>query len=251
MNILYSLPQPILFAHRGASAHAPENTLAAFYLAVEQKADAIELDAKLSADGEVVVIHDPTLDRTTGTPEKVNQMTLAELKALDAGIFFSEKYQGEKIPALGEVFEAVGKEVLINVELTNYSSPGDGLPEKVAQLVKKHGMEERVLFSSFNPLNLRVARKILPGVPVGILALEGAAGSLSRSWLGSWFAPDIVHPYLTDATEEFIQKQHHRGRRVHVWTVNDPSQMQALFDRKVDGIFTDDPMLARKVLAQE
>src|SRR5512143_1463332 len=100
---LTSLPQPVVFAHRGASAHAPENTLAAFELALAQDADAIELDVKLTADGQAVVIHDPTLNRTTGSQGSVKNMSLAELKSLDAGSYFSETYRGEKIPTLEEV----------------------------------------------------------------------------------------------------------------------------------------------------
>src|SRR5512132_2581784 len=103
--MLTSLLQPIIFAHLGASANAPENTLAAFELALEQNADAIELDVKLSADGQVIVIHDPTVDRTTGSHGRVKDLSLAELRSLDAGSFFSEKYTGEKIPTLEEEFE--------------------------------------------------------------------------------------------------------------------------------------------------
>src|SRR5512139_733767 len=98
--VLESLSQPIIFAHRGASAHAPENTLAAFELALAQQADAIELDVKLSADGQVIVIHDSSVDRTTNGHGKVQDMTLVEIKALDAGSFFSSQFAGEKIPTL-------------------------------------------------------------------------------------------------------------------------------------------------------
>src|SRR6266496_640164 len=115
--MLESLPRPIVFAHRGASAHAPENTIAAFELALAQNADAIELDVKLTADGHVVVIHDSTVDRTTGSRGRVKDLSLAQLRSLDAGSFFSEKYRGEKIPTLEEVLEAVGKRTIINVEL--------------------------------------------------------------------------------------------------------------------------------------
>src|SRR5215204_4501911 len=100
--MLTSLPQPVIFAHRGASAHAPENTLAAFELALAQGADGIELDAKLSADGHVVVIHDATVDRTTDKHGRVKDMSLAELRSLDAGTFFEEKYHREKVPTLEE-----------------------------------------------------------------------------------------------------------------------------------------------------
>src|SRR5512138_572189 len=179
--MLTSLSQPVIFAHRGASAHAPENTLSAFELALAQQADAIELDAKLTADGQVVVIHDPTVDRTTGGHGRVKDLSLAQLRSLEAGSFFSEKYRGEKIPTLEEVFEAVGKRMFINVELTNYNSPRDQLVEMVCMQVKKFSLQKRVLFSSFFSSNLSEAHAYLPGVPRGLLALSGLMGAWARS----------------------------------------------------------------------
>ena len=180
--ILDQLSKPAIFAHRGSSAHAPENTLAAFELAIRHGADAIELDAKLSADGHVVVIHDQTVDRTTDGTGKVRELTLAQLSELDAGSYFDIAFRREPIPTLEQVFQAVGYGILINVELTNYASPTDPLPEKVAGLVRKFGLEKRVLFSSFNPLALVRIRRILPEVPVGLLALPGLDGAWARSW---------------------------------------------------------------------
>lgn len=247
MSLLTSLPQPVIFAHRGASAHAPENTLAAFCLAIEHGAEAIELDAKLSADGEVMVIHDPTVDRTTNAKGAVNAFSAEELQQLDAGSHFSAAYQGEPVPTLDQVLAEVGKQVFINIELTNYTSPRDELPEKVAALVKKHRLEEWVLFSSFNPFNLRRVVKILPQCPLAVLALPGASGLLMRSWVGRRFAPHILHPYLSDTHQALIEREHKHGRRVHVWTVNNPQDMRRLFGEGVDGIFTDDPHLARQI----
>ena len=113
-------PHPLIFAHRGASAHAPENTLAAFLVALQQGADGIELDAKLTADGHVVVIHDQTVDRTTKISGRVRDMPLEALLELDAGSHFDVAFKGEPIPTLQQVFERMGQEVLINIELSNY-----------------------------------------------------------------------------------------------------------------------------------
>jgi len=245
--MLTSLSQPVIFAHRGASAHAPENTLAAFELALEQGADAIELDVKLSADGHVVVIHDATVDRTTGAHGKVKDMTLAELRALGAGSFFSSKFSTEKIPMLEEVFEAVGKRTLINVELTNYNSPRDHLVESVCSLVKKFNLQDRILFSSFYAFNLSKAHSYLPNVPCGLLALPGLAGAWARSFGFAFGKYAALHPNLANATREQIQRVHRLRRRVHVWTVNAEADMGRLFGWGVDGIFTDDPQLAVRV----
>ncbi|HBY09528.1 MAG TPA: glycerophosphodiester phosphodiesterase, partial [Chloroflexi bacterium] len=123
-----NLPRPAIFAHRGASAYAPENTLAAFKLAVDQGADAIELDAKLCADGQIIVIHDQTVERTSNGAGKVADLPLSALQELDAGSWFGLEFKGEPIPTLDEVFEAVGQKIFINIELTNYASPRDLLP---------------------------------------------------------------------------------------------------------------------------
>ena len=249
MDFWPEFSSPIIFAHRGSSAYAPESTLAAFELALEQGADAIELDAKLSADGQVIVIHDQTVDRTTDGSGKVAQMTLPALRALDAGSFFSEGYRGERIPTLDEVFETLGKRILINVELTNYATPFDALVPKVVELVGKHALEKRVLFSSFFPHNLRRARRLMPGVPRGLLAWAGWKGTWSRTsgWRGPYQA---LHPYFTSVNERLVQRVHAAGRRVHAWTVNDEAAIRHLIALGVDGIFTDDPLLACRILGR-
>lgn len=241
-------PRPIIFAHRGASADAPENTLAAFELAVAEGADAIELDAKLSADGHVVVIHDVSVERTTDGRGAVGHLSLAQLKALDAGSFFSEKFAGERIPTLEEVFETVGRRALINIELTNYASPLDDLPEKVVDLVKRFGLVEQVIFSSFHPLNLLRVRRWLPQAATGLLAFIGAAGAWARSPIGGWIASPYLHPHYSDVNWRLVERLHRAGRRLNVWTVNEPAEMERLFRLQVDGIFTDNPSLARRTL---
>lgn len=247
--MLAELPNPIIFAHRGASAHAPENTLAAFELAVRQGADAIELDAKLTADGQVVVIHDRTVDRTTEGTGKVARLPLAALRELDAGSHFDVAFRRERIPTLAEVFEAVGRETYINIELTNYAQLIDRLPEKAAGLVKRHGMGGRVLFSSFNPLALLKIGRLVPEAPLGLLALPGKAGALFRSQAGRLIPHQALHPEKGNVTPALVEWVHQSQRRVHVYTVNEPESMRRLISWKVDGIITDDPVLARQVLA--
>jgi glycerophosphoryl diester phosphodiesterase len=248
--MLDTLTRPVIFAHRGACAHAPENTIAAFELALAQHADAIELDVKLSADGYVVVVHDPTVDRTTDGHGRVRDLTLADLKALGAGKGFSGAYPNEKIPTLDEVFEAVGKQTFINVELTNYSTRRDALVETVCMLVKKHQMQERVLFSSFLASNLTKARNFLPEVPRGLLAMEGLTGVWARSFGFSFGKYDALHPNLRDVAQQQATRVHRLKRRLFVWTVNEEQDMRRLFHWGVDGIFTDDPGLAVKVRAE-
>jgi len=242
--------RPLIFAHRGASAYAPENTLAAFNLALEQGADGIELDAKLTADGEVVVIHDQTVDRTTDGQGRVSQMTLAQLRQLDAGVWKGTAFKGCKIPTLAEVFEALGNHLIINIELTNYGSPEDGLPEKAARLVQTYHLEESVLFSSFLPSNLVLIRKMLPQVPLAILARPGPAGRNHRSVQSRNVAQEFLHPHFLDTTKRLIDREKAAGRQVTAWTVNFPFMMRRLIHAGVDGLITDNPRLGLTIRGQ-
>lgn len=243
------LKQPIIFAHRGASAYAPENTIAAFVLALDQGADAIELDAKLSADGQVVVMHDETVDRTTDGSGSVKSLTLADLQSLEAGSKFPPLFKSEKVPSLEQVFEAVGRKIFINVELSNYSTPKDDLVDKVIALVKKYNLEDRVLLSSYNLIALIQSRKLLPEVALGFLIYAGLGEIALRSRLVRFGPLLALHSSFKDVTSYLIQSTHQAKSRIHAYTVNQPEQIQQLYRAGVDGIFTDDPLLARKILA--
>jgi glycerophosphoryl diester phosphodiesterase len=239
---------PSVYAHRGASAHAPENTLAAFTLAVQQGVPALEMDVKLTTDRHLVIFHDQTVDRTTDGSGRLASFSLAALRELDAGSRFDVRFTGEKIPTLQEVFETLGGKVFFNLELTNYSSPWDGLAQEVAALVKRFGLQESVLFSSFFPTNLATTRRLLPLTPRGQLFLPGGSSWWQRLSAG-WMSLDAEHPSLEDVSAAWIEKAHRRGRRVQVWTVNDPADMRRLKQMGVDAIFTDDPPLALKEFA--
>lgn len=240
--------RPLIIAHRGASSVAPENTLAAFEMALELGADGIELDVMLSADGKLAVIHDFSVDRTTNGTGKVPQLSLAKLKTLDAGFKKAAAYQGERIPTLEEVFSAVGGKLLINVELKNYHAPFDRLTEAVVACVQEFGLLESVLLSSFNPFNLLKAQRLEPALKRGLLTVPGKKGRIMRGWPGRFFLYDALHPYFCDVDAEMVQGQHSYGRQVNVWTVNSPEEMQRLADLEVDMLITDDPALAREVL---
>ena len=250
-NLSYvDLKRPTIFAHRGASAFAPENTLAAFKHAIELHADGIELDAKLTADGQVVVIHDDTVDRTTNGTGRVDLLTLAELQRLDAGTKFSPKFALEKIPSLEEVFETIGQKIFIDIELKNYSSPTDELPDKVAALVKKYQLEDTVLLSSFNLIALIRARKLLPKIPLGFITIPGFADLTIRTRLLRFGPLFALHPYYTDVSPYLIQSAHQSKCRIIPYTVNQPDLIRKLINAGVDGIFTDDPLLAIKLLSE-
>ena len=251
-NILnyVDLKRPTIFAHRGSSAYAPENTLAAFKLAVKQHADGIELDVKLSSDNQVVVIHDDTVNRTSNGTGWIKSLSLPELKRLDVGSKFSPAYKSERIPTLAEVFEIVGQKILINVELKNYTSPADDLPDRVIAIVKEYGLETSVILSSFNMIALIRARSILPKIPLGLLTVSGLAELTLRSKLvrlGPLFA---LHPNYLDVTPKLIHAAHRANSQIHTYTVNQVDDIRQIFAAGVDGIFTDDPLLAQKVLTE-
>src|SRR4030065_2580460 len=222
-NLSYvDLNRPTIFAHRGSSAYAPENTIAAFKTAGSQHADGIELDVKLTAEGQVVVIHDDTVDRTTYGTGRIKSLTLKDIKGLDAGSKFPPFFKPEKIPTLDEVFEVVGRRTFINVELTNYSSPTDELPDKVVELVKRYNLDSSVLFSSFNMVSLVKVRNLLPRGPLGFLTFPGCAGLTFQSKLikfGPFFA---IHPFYKDVSLNLVQIAHQAKCRIHAWTVDDP-----------------------------
>ncbi|MFM8322726.1 MAG: glycerophosphodiester phosphodiesterase, partial [Chloroflexota bacterium] len=202
----------------------------------------------LSADGQVMVIHDQTVDRTTASHGRVRELRLPELRRLDAGSHFDVSFRGESIPTLDEVLRAVGRLTVINIELTNYASPTDRLPEKTAELVRHYRLQQRVFFSSFNPLALLRIRRLVPEAPVGLLALPGKAGWPARGWPGRLLRCQALHVALPDASEKLARRAHARRVKLLVYTVNREEDMQRLFEWGVDGIFTDDPLLARAVL---
>ncbi len=239
---------PKVIAHRGASAAAPENTLAAFVMAQQQGADGIELDVMLSKDGQLVVIHDDSVNRTTNGTGKVAEMTLADLKQLDAGSAKDIKFAGERIPTLAEVFETFAGKFFINIELKNYASMLDALPFKVMDLIRQYDVAGSVMISSFNPVNLTRFYRRMPEVPRGLLTMPGKSGALLRGWLGRGFHYNALHPYFQDVDDQLMAmcKKHHH--EVNVWTVDDAQEILRLSALGVHSLITNDPQRTRQIL---
>ncbi|MBS3919299.1 MAG: glycerophosphodiester phosphodiesterase [Deltaproteobacteria bacterium] len=231
----------IVIAHRGFSGVAPENTMSAFKKAMEVGSDMIELDVRLSKDGEVVVIHDETLERATSGKGRVIGLTLDELKKLDAGSKFHPSYAGEKIPTLREVLEIAKGKVPVNIELKK----GDygrwtilDLAERALGEVEKAGMVDQVIFSSFDPIALERVLKKNQAVPVAYL--------YNRPWNfprevteGRPFS--ILNCRKSVLTSENISRAHQEGIRIGVYTLNTEEEMGKFIDLKVDAIITDYP----------
>lgn len=232
----FTAEKPLIIGHRGASADAPENTLTAFALALEQGADGVELDVQLSADGWPVVCHDFRVDRMTNGTGLVSQLTVAQLRELDAG-------EGEGIPTLDEVFELLGPGALYNVELKNWDWRDKGLETAVADRIQSHNLERQVLVSSFNPFALRRARRHLTrSTP---LAMIRERGWLQYSYLLA--SGEADHPHSSFVNESYMAWARRHGYRVHVWTVDDPAEAQRLVQLGVHGLITNKPKLMRSV----
>ena len=238
-------------AHRGASAAAPPNTLAAFEKAIELGADGIELDVHFSADGVPVVLHDLSVDATTNGSGRVADLTLAELKQLDAGTRFDPAFAGERIPTLDEVLRAVGNRLLLNIELKTTSLGDNGLERAVVALVEQHHLSHRVLFSSFNPFSLRRAKRIAPHIPAGLLYDQGLSLPLRRAWLAFLAPHEARHPHYKMVDARYMAWARRRGYRVKTWTVDDPAEMRRLIGLGVNGIITNVPDVLRSVLESQ
>ncbi len=232
-----SAQRPLILGHRGASANAPENTLLSFSLAQAQGADGIEFDVQLSADGWPMVIHDSNLERTTNGQGRVHQLTVAELKALDAG-------EGQPIPTLDEVFETFGPNFLYNVELKTAALRDNGLAAAVADRIQAHNLERQTVASSFNPWAVRWARRHLSHT-TWVAHLSFKRGTLLQRLISPCQA---IHPRHQMVNADYMEWAQKMGWRVHVWTVDDVSEAQRLADLGVHAIITNDPKLIRKQL---
>lgn len=226
-----------VIAHRGASAEAPENTMAAFRLAIEQGADFIELDVQEAADGEVVVVHDSDLMKLGGPPQKIWELTAAELKAVDIGRHVDPKYAGEGVPSLAEVLAAAKDKVRVLVELKSYGH-NDRLEEKVVALVEAAGMEKHCEFMSLDHAMAAKIKRLRPDWRVGLLVAKTLGNILT-------IPSDFVGIEAGMATVRFIRKAHRAGRDVYVWTVNTPAAILQTMSFGVDGLISDRPALAR------
>ncbi|PTX48496.1 glycerophosphoryl diester phosphodiesterase [Melghirimyces profundicolus] len=236
-------------AHRGASGHAPENTLAAFDKAVEMKADYFELDVQRSKDGHLVLMHDTTVDRTTDGTGAVKDLTLTELKALDAGSWFSDKYAGEKIPTLEETLDRYrGTGIKILIELKS-PSLYPGIEQQVADMLAEKNLDNRgdkIIVQSFDHDSVQRFHRQMPSVPVGVLVSYTAykETGVTDDDLDSFAGyADYVNPNKALVDAELVRRVHQHGMKILPYTVRDREAADRLFEAGVDGFITDYPEL--------
>jgi glycerophosphoryl diester phosphodiesterase len=229
----------LIFAHRGYSSQYPENTMLAFVEARNVGADGLELDVQMTKDGELVVIHDEKVDRTTDGKGFVKDFTAQELRKLDAGHQYKLSKK-EKIPLLEEVFEWLrGNPMVCNVEFKNGLIPYNGMEEKVVSLVRQYQLEDKIIFSSFNHYSVVHSTSLAPEIETAPLLAEG----LYMPWI---YAKSIrssgFHPNYRAAPDEIIKLAIEAGIAVRPYTVNKETEMERLIKVGCSAIITDDPL---------
>ena len=232
----------VVMAHRGASAEAPENTMAAFQLAIECGADWIELDVQESADGEVIVMHDSDFMKQSRNPLKVWEANRNQLADIDIGSWFDHSFSDQRVPTLAEVLELCRDRVGVNIELKYYGHE-DQLEARVVAVVEKANMSDQVKVMSLKKKGVAETKAIRPQWQCGLL-LSVHAGDLKK------IDADFLAINRKFATREFVRRAHDAGKKVYVWTVNDPASMSQMLNRGVDGLLTDRPDMAKQVLAE-
>jgi len=228
-------------AHRGASGHAPENTMAAFRRAVELGARFLETDLQITRDARVIAIHDFTLDRTTTGKGQVHLLTLEQIRALDAGGWFSDgragAFSGERVPTLKEILD-FGKENDVIFYLEIKSGPAWGIEHAVVAELRDQNASARVVILSFDPGTLDSVRRLDSTVMTGFLC-EHPSGDLVERTVRAGARQLVARGDLI--TPAVVEKAHHAGLQVVAWTINEADQMRQLIATGVDGIITDYP----------
>lgn len=236
--------EPYIFAHRGCSKIAPENTLTAFSEAVDRKIPGVELDIHLCKSGELVVTHDDNLIRVTGFDGKVEDFDYSEIKKLDCGKWKGSKYAGERIPLLQDVFDLLGDRVYYDIEIKCRKTSETGIEQKLFELLRSYNLEERIIVSSFNPMPLKHFKKAAPHMPTAIIYcnsdelpwyLRHGEGKLIA-------AADIIKPehVKINKASMLFNRLTKRGP-VLPWTVDDPEIAARLIKAGVNGIISNDP----------
>ncbi len=252
------LPQVV--AHRGGRVWAPENTLAAFRKSVDLGADGIELDIHRCKTGELIVIHDEEVDRTTNGTGFVKDMTLAQLRGLSAGakwapasqlrklstgITYSSEFKSEKLPLLTEVFDLVKGKLVINIEIKNAPIDYPGIEDDLIAQLKKYPYPDKIMVSSFDHDVIHRFHEKAPQYKCAILSdcILSDVGSYAKS-----VGADNWNPGFGDFRADAAQRAHAAGLKVNVWTVNSPDEWKSAMAMPVDGIITDDPEGLKKYL---
>ena len=230
----------VVIAHRGAAASAPENTLASVERAIDQGADYVEIDVQETADDQIAVLHDSDLMKVAGVDLKIWDATLERLAGIDIGSWFAPEFHGERVPLLREVLERARDRARVMIELKYYGHD-IALAQRVVDIVEGLGQAGNVVAMSLEYDQVRKMRELRPKWTLGLLTAK-AVGDLTT------LDADFLAVNAGIATRSFVRRAHARGKKVYVWTINDPVQMFRMLNLGVDGLITDKPAIARWVI---
>ncbi|WP_066189786.1 MULTISPECIES: glycerophosphodiester phosphodiesterase [Gracilibacillus] len=232
-----------IIAHRGASSDAPENTLAAFQKAIDHGADSIELDVRLTKDGVPVICHDATIKRTSDGTAAIHEANLSELKQCDFGSWFDPSFAGEEIPTLDETLRLVkDTDMDLNIEVKNSPIIHVGIEQKMIDLVHKYGMQDRVLFSSFDHQCLKRIHLLDARVKIGFI-LHMNLVHLFDYIKNSGIEAYSIHPHHFYTTKGMVSEAHACGIKVYPYTIDDMELAEQYLAKGVDGVITNKPLL--------
>lgn len=242
--------QTKIFAHRGFSGLAPENTMEAFEEALNVGADGIETDVRLTRDGRVAVIHDPTVNRTTDGAGKVADYSMDELKKLHACRLHPE-YEAAAVPEFAELLDFLkGNSLLLNIEVKQCEERNEELVDKTLRLVREFGLEERIIYSGFNHYTMLMIKEKQPDARVGLLYQS----AIVRPWeYAAQIGADYLHPawqYAKVLEGKFMEESHKNGIGVNVWTIDKNKEIQNFLKWGADSIISNRPDIALKERAE-
>lgn len=243
-----------VISHRGANKIAPQNTLPAFRKSIDFMADGFETDVHLTFDGEPVICHNYTVDETSDGRGYVHTKTLDYLKTLDFGAYFHRAYKGTRIPTLNEFLKLVGQAdfKVLNIEIKSPKSKDYSVVEKTVEAVKDFGLFDKLIISSFDPVALTAAKEADSNCKTGYLyspktpdiaKLLGHEIEYAKS-----FGADALHPFMWLVNKRMVKKAHESGIIVNAWTVNKPSDIRRMVSCGVDGVITDVPNIAKRIV---
>lgn len=261
--------KPLILGHRGFSGIYPENTMLAFIKAYEAGADGVELDIQLTKDGELVIVHDSTVDRTTNGSGKISEFSLKAIQFLDAAHTFTD-YGKQQIPTLNEYFEWVqDKSFVTNIELKTDENEYAGIEQKLVQLIKQYDRAEKIIVSSFNYQTIERIKFLAPDLKCGLLTIdfqtvEQAKGvipdllieqpTLVPSRLIDYaenLGADYLHPNYLSLTSEITKQITDRGLGINIWTVDHETDMHQLLTENVNSIITNYPDRLKRIMNKE
>ena len=237
-----------IFAHRGASGYAPENTLIAIKQAIEMKVDGIEIDIQLTRDGRIVLMHDWKVDRTTTGRGYVYELDFDYIRTLDAGQWFTKDFIGEVVPTLEEVLDILPQDMMLNIEIKDTARHHSKIEEKLLEVLKKYPDKfENIIVSSFHHDKIKKLQELEPKLKLALLTNSEfieIEKYLSTNDLSSY----SYHPEINHVSKEDIEKLHAKGIKIFVWTANKEEDLNYLVKLGVDGVISDYPDLMKELI---